>query len=66
MTETMLPSAGADGSTDELDGFDGLPEILSALSALDTLDASTVAEHVAVFESIHRSLQAILEEPEHR
>lgn len=63
VTETMTPATGADGSTGGLD--DGVPEIRSALDALDTLDTLAVSEHVAVFESIHQSLQSVLEEPEH-
>ena len=63
MTETMPPAGGADGSFGTPDN--GLPEIHSALTTLDTLDARPVVEHVEVFETIHQSLQAALEEPEH-
>ena len=63
VTETMPPATGADGFTDDLD--DGLPEIRRSLSALDALDELAVSEHVTVFESIHQSFQAVLDEPEH-
>ena len=61
VTETMLSVTGAG---DPADGPDHLPEVLSALSGLDSLETSPASEHVAVYESIHRSLQAVLEEPE--
>lgn len=62
VTETIPPAGGAGGSADGPDG--DLPEIRSALSALDTLDEIDISEHVTVFESIHQSLQSVLDEPE--
>lgn len=61
------PSDVADGhrvaSIDE--GLNTLPGVQQALGALDSLEGLPVSEHVAVFESVHRSLQTALEEPEH-
>lgn len=57
----------AHGGADPLQTVDTLdvPDTSGTLDALATLDALPVSEHVAVYESIHRSLQTALEEPEH-
>ena len=56
----------AHGGADPLQSVETLDaDALATLDTLATLDALPVSEHVAVYESIHRSLQTALEEPEH-
>lgn len=69
LPEVLSAHGGADPlqTVDTLDAPDApdAPDASGTLDALATLDALPVSEHVAVYESIHRSLQTALEEPEH-